>query len=164
MFLLQDQSIEIEPTLPEIDQKILTITEQNAVKCVAVFESCTTSINSATESENAEEFSKASFGVGTIFVTSEAIHITSNFNWLCDKAGDAQTTLTQPMTNLVELENVTRTSFTLSFMDELENTIEKWRFRFESYPRIAHTLQVIVKNFADPENLIFHLFPSTDHR
>lgn len=79
-----------------------------------------------------------------MFVTSEAIHLTTNFNWLCDfVSSDAPITLTQPMTNLVELENVTLSSFTLSFMDELENTIEKWRFRFESYPRIAYTLEVV---------------------
>lgn len=51
--------------------------------------------------------------------------------------------MSQPMNNLVELENVTRSSFTLNFMDELENTIEKWRFALESYPRIARTLHTI---------------------
>lgn len=100
---------------------------------------------SATETENSEEIPKASFGIGVIFVTSESIHLTTDFSWLCDNSERflGQATLTQPMSNLVELENVTRTSFTLSFMDELENTIEKWRFTFESYPRIAHTLEII---------------------
>lgn len=81
-----------------------------------------------------------------LFVTAESIHMSTNFNWLCDNISERfgdQITLTQPMSNLVELENVTMTSFTLSFMDELENTIEKWRFTFESYPRIANTLEII---------------------
>lgn len=78
-----------------------------------------------------------------MFVTSDAFLITTNVSWLCDNASEMHPTIAQPMTNLVELENVTLTSFTLSFMDELENTIEKWRFKFESYPRIAQTLEII---------------------
>lgn len=138
-----DQNLEIEPTLPKIDQKIAEITSSN-LRSLAVFQSCSTSLSSSTETENSEEISKASLGIGVIFVSSEAIHLTTSFDWLCDVANETQSTIiTQPMSNLVELEDVTMTTFTLSFMDELENTIEKWRFKFESYPRIAETLETI---------------------
>lgn len=80
-------------------------------------------------------------------VTPEAISFTTSFQWLCDnvsdKVFDNQVMLTQPMSNLVELESVTKSSFTLNFMDELENRVEKWKFAFESYPRIAKTLHEI---------------------
>lgn len=129
--------------------KLMTITDQNELKSLAIFQSCATSITSATDSESSEDVPKASVGWGAMLVTTEGIHLTTNFHWLCDNISDKtfnsdlSVTLTQPMNNLVELENVTRTSFSLNFMDELENTIEKWRFVFESYPRIASTLDTI---------------------
>lgn len=125
----------------------MNITENHEVKCLAVFQSCRTSITSATDSESSKSVPKAKVDIGVLIVTNDLIFLTTSFQWLCaniaDKMFNTQVTMSQPMNNLVELENVTRSSFTLNFMDELENTIEKWRFVLESYPRIARTLHTI---------------------
>ena len=130
-------------------QKLWKLTDQNELKYLAVFQSCATFLSSATESDASQEIPKASVDFGCLAVTPEAIHLTTSFQWLCDNISDKmfsnRITLTQPMSNLVELENVTKRTFTLSFMDELENTIEKWRFLFESYPRIRNTLEEVDK-------------------
>lgn len=125
----------------------MRITDRNELKSLSIFQSCATSISSATDSDTSNDTPKTSVAIGALIVTSEAIHLTTNFNWLCDYALDKlpnnHVTLTQPMSNLVELENVTKTTFTLNFMDELENTIEKWKLVFISYPNIARTLETI---------------------
>lgn len=124
----------------------MKITENQEIKCLASFQSCSTSLNSAIGTDPSQDEPKHEVDVGVLLVTTEAIHLTS-FHWLCDhvsdKSANNQITLLQPMSNLVELENVTKTTFTLSFMEELENTLEKWNFVFESYPRIAYTLECI---------------------
>lgn len=147
--MISDQSLEIEPALSDNrNEEFVKLIGENDLKCLAIFQSCTTAINSATESDSSQDVPKASFGFGVILVTTEAIHLSTSFQWLRDNISDKMlsnpvTHLTQPMSNLVELENVTKTSFTLNFMDELENTIEKWKFEFESYARIARTLDAI---------------------
>lgn len=130
----------------------MKLTQQNELKSLAIFHSCKTSIGSSisSDTDTSEDQPKISVGYGAILVTTEAIILTTNFQWLCDNindkmfCNDVNVTLTQPMNNLVELEDVTKSTFTLSFLDELENTIEKWKFVFESsYPRIVATLETI---------------------
>lgn len=130
----------------------MRITQQNELLSMAIFLSCKTSIGSsiASDTDTHDEHPQISVERGTLIVTTEAIILTTNFQWLCDNITDKTinnnlaVTLTQPMSNLVELEDVTETTFTLSFMDELESTIEKWRFVFDSsFLRIATTLKTI---------------------
>lgn len=139
--------MEITESLQEsCEQKLMKMTDQHELKCLAVFASCASTVASATDTESSQHLPKTNFKFGTLVITADAIHMTTNFHWLCDYATDknpSNSSMTQPMSNLVELENVTRNSFTFSFMDELENTIEKWRFEFESYPRIARTLETV---------------------
>lgn len=149
--MLADQNLEIKDSPPQIlTEKLLKLTSQNEVKSLAIFQSVATSISSATDTDSSDDVPKKYVRCGAVIVTTEAIHLTTNFQWLCDNLNDKTVndavTTTQPMTNLVELDKVTQTqescSFTLSFMDELENTIEKWRFQFESdsFPRVSKLL------------------------
>lgn len=137
----------MDPADDNKNEKLMTITDEKELECLAIFQSCATYVNVANETELSPDVPKANFGCGVLLVTSEAIHLTTSFHWLCENISDRvcgnQVALTQPMSNLVELENVTRSSCTLNFMDELENRVEKWRFAFESYPRIARTLYAI---------------------
>lgn len=130
----------------------MRITQQNELQSMAIFLSCKTSIGSsiASDTDTYDELPQISVERGTLIVTNEAIILTTNFQWLCDNINDKTinnnlaVTLTQPMSNLVELEDVTDTTFTLSFMDEVESTIEKWRLVFDSsFLRIASTLKTI---------------------
>lgn len=123
----------------------MKITDNNELKCLSMFKSCNTSICSAQDADSEEAKPLKNLACGMMLVTKEAIHLVTNFRWLFDNVeiGNNNDILTQPMTNLVELDNLTNSSFTLNFMDELENTIEKWRFAYESYTRIGKTLEVI---------------------
>jgi hypothetical protein len=125
----------------------MKLTSRNELKFMAIIQSCATFANSATATESDADVPKTKIGYGALFVTTEAIILTTNFHFLCDNISDKmfnnEVTLTQPMNNLVQLENLTTKSFTLIFMDELENTIEKWRFVFESKSCIRSTLDTI---------------------
>lgn len=126
----------------------MKLTNQCELRYLSVFLSCSTFISSATTSDTEENpVPQKAMKCGTLFVTTEAIHLTTNFQWLSDSSNKTSdnnsVTLVQPLTNLVELENLTKTSFTLNFMDELENTIEKWKITFDSNSRIAKTLEII---------------------
>lgn len=122
----------------------MRITDNNELKYLSVFKSCKTTICSSQDADTVEGTPLKSLDHGMMLVTTEAIHLVTNFRWLCDNAEvNNDEVLTQPMTNLVELDNLTNSSFTLNFMDELENTIEKWRFTYESYSRIGKSLETI---------------------
>ncbi|KAG5684856.1 hypothetical protein PVAND_014066 [Polypedilum vanderplanki] len=130
----------------DVHNKLMKITNNNEIKYFAIFTACNTSISSATNDE--ETVPQKSLKSGVLLVTLEAIYCTTNFQWLCsfENANNKinnNVTLVQPMTNLVELENLTKNSFTLNFMDELENTIEKWKIAFDSFLRISKTLEII---------------------
>lgn len=122
----------------------MTITKHNQINYLSSFIACKITLSSSTESSTDTEdvAPTKTLGYGVMLVTNEAIHLT-NFKWLCENSDQNYDVLTQPITNLVELDNLTNSSFTLIFMNELENTIEKWRFSYESYLRICKALYAI---------------------
>lgn len=143
-----NQTLEINRDISQhVNTKLLDITKQFELKYLALYKSCNTSVSSATD-VNVEMEPKKSIDCGILVVTTEAIHLTTNFGWLCESVSTRAVNecnhivKTQPMTNLVELEGVTKESFTFIFMNELENTIEKWKLTFDSYSRIAKLLEV----------------------
>mgnify|MGYP003465741356 CR=1 FL=1 len=129
-----------------LNTNLMRITDNHELKYLSIFKTCNTSICSAQDADTLEGTPLKSLNYGMMLVTTEAIHLVTNFKWLSDNAEVVVTSediLTQPMTNLVELDNLTNSSFTLNFMDELENTIEKWRFTYESYSQISKSLEAI---------------------
>lgn len=134
----------IQESSQALNKKLMRITDNNELKYLSIFKSCNTSIGSAQDADTVEGTPLKSLGYGMMLVTTEAIHLVTNFRWLCENAVvNNDDILTQPMTNLVELDNLTNSSFTLNFMDELENTIERWKFTYESFSRIGKTLETI---------------------
>lgn len=128
-----------------VSAKLMIITKNNSLKYLSLFQSCEISLNSSTQAEEVTAPHKI-LSCGIMLVTTEAIHLVTNFRWLCNDSSNNNSSddiLTQPMTNLVELDNLTKSSFVLNFMDELENTIEKWKFTYDSNVRIRSTLEVI---------------------
>lgn len=117
------------------------------LKSVSIFTSCSSSVMSATDSSNSAETQKSRMKIGSIFVFLGHIHITSSFEWICDNISEQtfanHLIMKQPISNLVDLENLTDSSFTLNFIDELEDTLEKWKFTFESNSQIFHLLKSI---------------------
>jgi hypothetical protein len=128
-----------------INDRLMTITKHNQIRYMSIFIACKISLSSSTESstDSNEATPIRTLSYGTMLVTNEAIHLLTNFKWLSEENHQSCEILTQPITNLVELDNLTNSSYTLIFMNELENTIEKWRFSYDSYSRICKTLYEI---------------------
>lgn len=128
-------------------QKVERLMGLGDLKSVAIFTSCSSSVMSATDSSNSAETQKSRMKCGSIFVFREYIHITSSFEWLCDNITENMFNnhliMKQPISNLVDLENLNESSFTLNFIDELEDSLEKWKFTFESNSQIIHLLKSI---------------------
>lgn len=144
--LFLDQQIIIETSLPtSMNEKLMKIGNNNEdIKTMAAFKTCQIMV-SQSDNTSIANIPKKIMYFGALSVSENSLILNTNFNWLCDKNSIDMEVINQPMTNLVELENVTESSFVLSFMDETDNTIEKWQFTFESRQRIFETLTIIGK-------------------
>jgi hypothetical protein len=144
-----DQTLEIEKIPKDVFNKnhAEKITNQFSLQHLSFFKMCETSISSASKSDNEEVTPLKKIEMGTIMVTSEAIHLVTSFHWLSEanagKWNDINSIMTQPMINLIEVEDLTKTSFTFSFMDEQANTIERWNLIFDSHSRIVQILEAV---------------------
>ncbi|EDW03021.1 uncharacterized protein LOC6562802 isoform X2 [Drosophila grimshawi] len=79
---------------------------------------------------------KRSFELCTLLTTDTQLHIAGNgkFNWLTSNAEQVsiELSLTQQMSNLVEVERVTECEYNVNFLDETENKCELWHMQFET--------------------------------
>ncbi|KAH8404882.1 hypothetical protein KR222_008971 [Zaprionus bogoriensis] len=94
---------------------------------------------------------KRTFDVCTLFATDSQLHIAGNgkFNWLTMRQEQLQLelSLTQQMSNLVEVERITDCEFNVNFLDETENQCELWQLRFETPSSAECCLQAIGKSW-----------------
>jgi hypothetical protein len=90
---------------------------------------------------------KTEIKTGCFIVTETDLYLTkSDFQWIYENLEEDIPLFTrQPMTNLVELEGVTNSTFILNFMDETEDRTESWKFEFETKLCIDNTLKSISK-------------------
>lgn len=125
---------------------------------ITFYKKCETYVTSTTDPNNIL-VPRKTIACGIIIITKDAIHLTTNFKWLCEslsnRANDSNhVTKFQPMANLVEVENLEREAFTLVFMNELECTIEKWILSVDTYSRslklIETTDEIWSKIFSVP--------------
>jgi hypothetical protein len=146
--------LEIAPQISDtVLTKIMKVTDNNELKHSSYFMKCVAKITSGIDDSDEALFPPKIFSCGIFFITSEAIHVSTDFHWICEnisnnnnnKNENSSVTLTQPMTNLIELQKVTQTSFELNFMDDSEKTVEKWTFTYDSYARIAELLEILDK-------------------
>lgn len=94
---------------------------------------------------------KRSFDLCTLFATDSQLHIAGNgkFNWLSSKNEQSQVefSLTQQMSNLVEVERISDCKYNINFLDETENQCELWKLQFETESNAECCLQVIGKSW-----------------
>lgn len=96
---------------------------------------------------------KRSIELCTLLATDSQLHISGNgkFNWLTSKQEQEQPqmelTLTQQMSNLVEVERITDCEYNVNFLDETENQCELWHLQFETPANAESCLQVIGKSW-----------------
>lgn len=53
----------------------------------------------------------------------------------------------QPMTNLIEIDDITDTSFTIHYLDEINNRTELWRCTFETNSCLDSTFKAIAQSW-----------------
>lgn len=142
-----DQTLEISRDVSSyVDKKLLSVSNQFELKYIALFRKCVTSVSSATD-VNKEVEPQKTIDCGILIITTEAIHLTTDFQWLCESISSRANDLShivkiQPMTDLVELKILTKKSFAFTFMNELQSTVEKWELSFDSHVRIIKLLEI----------------------
>ncbi|KAL7740637.1 hypothetical protein ACLKA6_000014 [Drosophila palustris] len=95
---------------------------------------------------------KRHFELCTLLTSDTQLHIAGNgrFNWLSsdkEQQPHLELTLTQQMSNLVEVERITDCEFKVNFLDETENQCELWHVQFETPANAECCLNVIGKSW-----------------
>lgn len=79
-------------------------------------------------------------------VTETNIILVQHFNWLSDDLKDEiDSENSQVMCNLVEVEELNSRSFSLNFLDEIEEKCELWNLTFETDTSMSSTLDSIAE-------------------
>lgn len=138
--LLSDQKVPATCKLDlqaseELQHKLQKLAEKKQIKLLAIFRSV----------EISSEDVKNELKCGCFLVTDTHLYLTkSDFSWMYENSmQEIPVHLKQPMTNLVELDAVTESTFILNFMDETEDRTESWKFEFETKSCIDNTLASI---------------------
>lgn len=122
-----------------LSQKLLHVTKNAQLKMLALLNGCRISSDHLTESYEHVAF----------ITTDTALYlIKSNYGWLMEKFEyEIQVAQEQPMTNLIEIDDVTDTSFTIHYLDEINNRTELWRCIFETNSCLDSTFKAIAQSW-----------------
>lgn len=81
-------------------------------------------------------------------VTETNIILVQNFNWISDDLKEEiESQNSQAMSNLVEVEELNSKSFSLNFLDEIEEKCELWNLTFETDTAMSSTLNSIADSW-----------------
>lgn len=86
------------------------------------------------------------------FITTDSyLYLTtSKYGWLMDKFSiEPEIAQEQLMTNLVDIDNVTENSFTINFLDEINNRTELWQCTFETNSCLDSTFKAIAQSWEE---------------
>lgn len=86
------------------------------------------------------------------FITTDSyLYLTtSKYGWLMEKFDYVlDIAQSQLMTNLVDIDNVTDTSFTINFLDEINNRTELWECTFETNSSLDSTFKAIAQSWEE---------------
>lgn len=79
-------------------------------------------------------------------VTETNIILVEHFNWISDDLDEEINSInSQVMSNLVEVEELNTKSFSLNFLDEIEEKCELWNLTFETDTATSSTLNSIAE-------------------
>lgn len=122
-----------------LSQKLLTITNNVQFKMLAILNEC--KITSDDINETLEYVT---------FITTETnLYVsTSKYGWLMEKSDqNVEIAQTQLMTNLVDVNNITETSFCINFLDEINDRTELWKCSFETKSCLDSTFNAIAQSW-----------------
>lgn len=84
------------------------------------------------------------------FITTET-HLyvtTSKYGWLMEKSDqNVAIERSQLMSNLVDVDNVTETSFCINFLDEINDRTELWKCSFDTKSCLDSTFNAIAQSW-----------------
>lgn len=95
---------------------------------------------------------KGHFELCTLITTDSQLHIAGNgkFNWMAsneERQPPIELSLTQQMSNLVEVDRLTDIEYNVNFLDETENKSEVWHLQFETLSNAELCLNAIGKSW-----------------
>ncbi|XP_023174986.2 serine/threonine-protein kinase 11-interacting protein isoform X2 [Drosophila hydei] len=94
------------------------------------------------------------FELCTLITTDSQLHIAGNgkFNWMAsneERQPPIELSLTQQMSNLVEVDRLTDIEYNVNFLDETENKSEVWHLQFETLSNAELCLNAIGKSWEE---------------
>ncbi|XP_030240156.1 uncharacterized protein LOC115562564 isoform X4 [Drosophila navojoa] len=97
---------------------------------------------------------KRNFELCTLLATDSQLFIAGSdkFNWLAsneEKQQPIELSLTQPMSNLVEVDRLSDIEYNVNFLDETENKSEIWHLQFETLANAEQCLNDIGKSWEE---------------
>lgn len=93
-----------------------------------------------------------SFEVCTLLTTDSQLFIAGDVNWLSsneEKQPPIEPSLTQPMSNLVEVDRLSDIEYNINFLNETENKSEIWHLEFETLANAELCLNAIGKSWEE---------------
>lgn len=84
-----------------------------------------------------------------IIITETNLYLTSpNYGWLADKLEqNIELVNTQLMTNIVGVDAIDDHTFSINFLDEIENRDEIWKCKFETKSSLDSTFNAIAQSW-----------------
>ncbi|XP_034670094.1 serine/threonine-protein kinase 11-interacting protein isoform X1 [Drosophila subobscura] len=138
LLYMQDNALPTQCKVLQQSSPALKSVCSEPVKMCAILGSCQTSCN---------EEKGLSFEPCLLLSTDSQMQICGNgkWDWLSSKSQelDLQPGLTQPMSNLVDVERLTDVEYVINFIDETENKCEMWKLNFETYANAECCLNAV---------------------
>lgn len=122
-----------------LSQKLLQVTENMQLKMLTILNECKIISDHLNETYECVAF---------ITVDTQLYLTTSKYGWLMDKIDQPiKVAQSQPMTDLVSVDNITDISFTMSFYDEFLKRHEAWDCTFETKASLDSTFAAIAQSW-----------------
>ncbi|KAH8297884.1 hypothetical protein KR018_000081 [Drosophila ironensis] len=140
LLYMQDNPLSAQCTLSPLPSpaisKCLEAIESDAVKMCAMLPRCQWSCNQE----------KKSFQACLLLTTESHLYLAGNgkFQWLlAPSPPPMEFSLSQPMSNLVDMERISGQEYVIKFIDETQNRCEIWRLHFETQASAESCLNAV---------------------
>ncbi|EDW28251.1 GL19045 [Drosophila persimilis] len=138
LLYMQENALPSQCQVLQQSSAVLKSVSSEPVKMCAILASCQWSCN---------EEKGLSFEPCLLLTTDSHLYISGNgkWDWLSAKTQESALapSLTQPMSNLVDVERLSDVEYVINFIDETENKCEMWKLNFETYANAECCLNAV---------------------
>ncbi|XP_017153705.1 serine/threonine-protein kinase 11-interacting protein isoform X1 [Drosophila miranda] len=138
LLYMQENALPSQCQVLQQSSAVLKSVSSEPVKMCAILASCHWSCN---------EEKGLSFEPCLLLTTDSHLYISGNgkWDWLSAKTQESalEPSLTQPMSNLVDVERLSDVEYVINFIDETENKCEMWKLNFETYANAECCLNAV---------------------